>query len=494
MDFLILIIGIFVVLQWFPLTTKTPFDKYADGAVLYLFGWILISFFLGRYIPLHTLKYKDATLKLIYTTLLIFIVLWAVSSSIYDGYYSVYVIFTYTTVVYIIYSVFYLLYFILLYAVEYEEPGTATTAVIRENANLIPARPLDEGSYNELIETICTYSGKKCCEEISKNFDLRSGNVYVNFSSNYFDIKAKQNYKYKVIINLEKLNNIRGINKMFQVINQKLPDEGILFCCFESKSTRKRNIFRKLPFGINYIYYFFNYIYRRIIPKIVLTRRLYYDITNGKNRIISKAEVLGRMYFCGFEVIKEKKIGQLIYVYARRIKQPEPVVKKSYGPLIKLKRLGKNGVVFDVYKMRTMHPYSEYLQAYIYDRYHLQEGGKFNNDIRINTIGRFMRRYFLDEIPMLINLLKGEMKIVGVRPLSNHYFNLYSAELQEKRLKSKPGLMPPFYVDMPKTLDEVQASEMKYLNLCEKNGTFITDIRYFFIILKNILVNKARSA
>lgn len=492
MDFLILIIGIFVVLQWFPLTTKTPFDKYADGAMVYFIGWIIISFFLGRYIPLHTLKYKDATLKLIYATLLIFIVLSVVSTLIYNGYYSVYVIFTYTTVIYIIYSVFNLFYFILLYAVEYEEPDTTTE--IRVNANLIPARPLDEGSYTDLVDTICTYSGRKCCEEITKNFNLRSGNVYVNFSSNYFDIKAKQNYKYSAIINLEKLNNIRGINKMFQVINQKLPDEGIMVCCFESKSTRKRNIFRKWPVGINYIYYSFNYIYRRIIPKIVITRRLYYDITNGKNRILSKAEVLGRIYFCGFEVIKEKKIGQLTYVYARRIKQPEPVVKKSYGPLIKLKRLGKNGMVFDVYKMRTMHPYSEYLQAYIYDRYHLQNGGKFNNDIRINTMGRFMRKYFLDEIPMLINFVKGEMKIVGVRPLSNHYFSLYSTELQKKRLKAKPGLLPPFYADMPNTLDEIQASEMKYLNDCEKNGTFITDIRYFFTILKNILVHKARSA
>jgi len=221
---------------------------------------------------------------------------------------------------------------------------------------------------------------------------------------------------------------------------------------------------------------------------------LYYDITHGKNRILSKAEVMGRLYFSGFEVINDCKVGSLTYVFARRVKQPEPIVNKSYGPLIKLKRLGKNGKVFDVYKMRTMHPYSEYLQAYIYDHYNLQKGGKFNNDIRINTLGGIMRKYFLDEIPMLLNLIRGEMKIVGVRPISNHYFSLYSAELQEKRLKTKPGLLPPFYADMPETMEEIQNSEMKYLIECEKNGTFVTDVKYLRKIIKNIIINKARSA
>jgi lipopolysaccharide/colanic/teichoic acid biosynthesis glycosyltransferase len=124
----------------------------------------------------------------------------------------------------------------------------------------------------------------------------------------------------------------------------------------------------------------------------------------------------------------------------------------------------------------------------------LQKGGKFNNDIRINTLGGIMRKYFLDEIPMLLNLIRGEMKIVGVRPISNHYFSLYSAELQEKRLKTKPGLLPPFYADMPETMEEIQNSEMKYLIECEKNGTFVTDVKYLRKIIKNIIINKARSA
>jgi lipopolysaccharide/colanic/teichoic acid biosynthesis glycosyltransferase len=151
------------------------------------------------------------------------------------------------------------------------------------------------------------------------------------------------------------------------------------------------------------------------------------------------------------------------------------------------------GKPIKVYKMRTMHPYSEYLQAYIHDKNNLKAGGKFYKDIRITSIGHIMRKYWIDELPMFLNLFKGEMKLVGVRPLSVHYFNLYSKELQEKRIKHKPGLLPPFYADLPQTLDEIQESEMKYLLACEEKGVFITDIRYLFLIIKNIVFNKARS-
>jgi lipopolysaccharide/colanic/teichoic acid biosynthesis glycosyltransferase len=105
-----------------------------------------------------------------------------------------------------------------------------------------------------------------------------------------------------------------------------------------------------------------------------------------------------------------------------------------------------------------------------------------------------MRKYWLDELPMLINLARGNMKLVGVRPLSAQYFSLYSKELQELRTKFKPGLLPPFYADMPKTLEEIEKSEMNYLLLCTKNGTFLTDIKYFFLIIRNILFRSARSA
>jgi lipopolysaccharide/colanic/teichoic acid biosynthesis glycosyltransferase len=164
----------------------------------------------------------------------------------------------------------------------------------------------------------------------------------------------------------------------------------------------------------------------------------------------------------------------------------------TYSPVIKLKRIGKGGKIIAVYKMRTMHPYSEFLQDFIYKNNKLSEGGKFKDDFRISGWGHLMRKLWIDELPMIINLLKGDLKIVGVRPLSLHYFNLYPQEIQKKRTKYRPGLLPPFYADMPKTLDEIVVSESKYLDQYEK-AHFITDFKYFWKVLWNIIVKRARS-
>jgi lipopolysaccharide/colanic/teichoic acid biosynthesis glycosyltransferase len=109
-------------------------------------------------------------------------------------------------------------------------------------------------------------------------------------------------------------------------------------------------------------------------------------------------------------------------------------------------------------------------------------------------MGKFMRRYWIDEFPMFINLIRGEMKLVGVRPLSKQYYELYEPVLQQKRIRFKPGLLPPFYADLPETLEEIQESELRYLRACEKNGEFLTDMSYIVKILKNILIHRAKSA
>ena len=139
-----------------------------------------------------------------------------------------------------------------------------------------------------------------------------------------------------------------------------------------------------------------------------------------------------------------------------------------------------------------MYPFAEYLQDYMYQMHELKDGGKFDHDFRVSTMGKIMRRLWIDELPMLYNLLKRNMKLVGVRPLSRQYFNLYNKELQDKRIKHKPGLIPPFYYDLPKTLEEIQQSEMKYLEAYEKSP-FRTDWKYFWKAIFNIVIKQARS-
>jgi len=94
---------------------------------------------------------------------------------------------------------------------------------------------------------------------------------------------------------------------------------------------------------------------------------------------------------------------------------------------------------------------------------------------------------------MLWNFLKGEIKLVGVRPLSYAKFYQYPPDLQKLRISSKPGLIPPFYKDLPKNFDELVESEKRYLLAYQKNP-IKTDIKYLFYSLYNILIKQARSA
>lgn len=249
---------------------------------------------------------------------------------------------------------------------------------------------------------------------------------------------------------------------------------------------------RQNPVVINRILFFMDYCWHRVIPKLPFTKEFYYWVTKGKTRALTRVEVLGRLYRAGFDVLHEEIMHGEFYVIAAKVKEPIRDDRPSNGVLIRLKRVGKNGKFIGVYKFRTMHAYSEYLQPYIYKQEGLCSGGKIAGDYRVNAIGRFLRKTWLDELPMLLNWAKGDLKLVGVRPLSNHYFSLYSEELRELRIKAKPGLVPPFYADMPVTLAEIQESERRYLELYFKSP-FLTDWRYFWKAFRNIVFRGKRS-
>jgi hypothetical protein len=307
-----------------------------------------------------------------------------------------------------------------------------------------------------------------------------------------FNVKSVPSDVFNVIVNLKPINDIKRVNKFIEAVNSKLPVGGLYVDCVITNEIKKRRILKMYPPVFNYIIYFFYYIFKRLFPKLPVLKKFYFFMTNGYDRALSKAEAFGRLYSCGFEVLAEDSGKDSLFFVSRKVTEPLFDMNPTYGALISLKRIGKNGKLINVYKFRTMHPYSEYLQEYIFANNQLQEGGKFREDYRISTAGRLMRKLWIDELPMLINLLRGDLKLVGVRPLSRHYFSLYSEELKEKRIKYKPGLVPPFYADMPKTLDEIMDSESRYLDAYAKNP-LITDFRYFWKAFSNIVFRRARS-
>jgi len=307
-----------------------------------------------------------------------------------------------------------------------------------------------------------------------------------------FNITSLLKEKYDYIINLHKINDIKRLDIFLDAVNSKLEMEGYFFCCVETKDQRKHRLLKKYPPLLNYIYYFFDFIVKRILPKLKFTRGLYFFLTRGENAVLSRAEMLGRLSRAGFRIKQESFIGNLLCIEARKTNEPMGLNENIYGPVIALPRVGKDGKMIKVYKLRTMHPYSEYIQYYVYQLHDLRNGGKFNNDFRITSWGAICRKIFLDELPMLMNFFQGNMKIFGVRPLSKQYFELYRKDVQERRIKYKPGLIPPFYADMPADLDAIQASELKYLDSFDKHP-FFTDFRYFWKSIWNILFRKARS-
>ena len=139
-----------------------------------------------------------------------------------------------------------------------------------------------------------------------------------------------------------------------------------------------------------------------------------------------------------------------------------------------------------------MYPYSEFIQKDVFEENNLDASGKFLNDFRITSWGRILRKYFIDEIPQLYNWLRSDINLVGVRAISKHYYNLYPKDLQELRINFKPGLIPPYYADMPTTFDEIVESEVRYLQK-KKEKPIITNMIYFVKALINIIFSGARS-
>ncbi len=96
-------------------------------------------------------------------------------------------------------------------------------------------------------------------------------------------------------------------------------------------------------------------------------------------------------------------------------------------------RVGKDGRLFNIIKFRTMHANAEFQTGSVWTK---------KNDSRVTTIGRFLRKTHIDELPQLINVLKGDMGIIGPRPERPHFVDMLNDEIHgyTKRLAVKPGI------------------------------------------------------
>src|SRR5690625_373051 len=153
----------------------------------------------------------------------------------------------------------------------------------------------------------------------------------------------------------------------------------------------------------------------------------------------------------------------------------------SPGPVFFLQdRPGLNKKIFKVYKFRTMRPGSEKM---------VKGQEVMKNDERITTVGKFLRRTKLDEIPQIINVLKGEMSLVGPRPERIASLEDYDDEIS-KRLNMKPGMT-----------GLAQVSGNIYLSLKDRykfdvyyveNFSFLLDLKIIFRTIGVVLLGEDR--
>jgi lipopolysaccharide/colanic/teichoic acid biosynthesis glycosyltransferase len=145
------------------------------------------------------------------------------------------------------------------------------------------------------------------------------------------------------------------------------------------------------------------------------------------------------------------------------------VVKlSSTGPVFfRQDRVGLNKKIFEMVKFRTMVADASTRQSELED---LNEASgpvfKIGNDPRITRVGRFLRRTSIDELPQLINVLRGEMSLVGPRPLPVRDYEGFSEDWHRRRFSVRPGISGLWQVAGRSNLpfDEWMELDLKYIN------------------------------
>ncbi len=160
---------------------------------------------------------------------------------------------------------------------------------------------------------------------------------------------------------------------------------------------------------------------------------------------------------------------------------------ESKGPVFFVhKRIGKNGKEIGMYKFRTMVPNAEELiKSFTPEQMkEFKENFKLENDPRITKVGKILRKTSLDELPQLINILKGELSIIGPRPVIGEELEKYG-ENKEKFLSVTPGLTGYWAANgrSNTSYDERMKMELYYID----NMSWKMDIKVFFKTIISVL-------
>ena len=165
------------------------------------------------------------------------------------------------------------------------------------------------------------------------------------------------------------------------------------------------------------------------------------------------------------------------------------ILNKDYSSIFFThKRIGKNGKEFKMYKFRTMVPNAEeLLKEMLKNKKYLNEWKeyhKFENDPRITKVGKIFRKLSLDELPQFINILIGDMSLIGPRPLIQEEVDDYKKK-KKILLSIKPGLTGWWACHGRSCTSNKKRQDLELYYV--KNCSFILDIKTFFLTIVKVL-------
>ena len=148
---------------------------------------------------------------------------------------------------------------------------------------------------------------------------------------------------------------------------------------------------------------------------------------------------------------------------------------KGAGAFFFQERPGKDGKIFKVVKFKSMTDERD------------QEGKLLPNEKRLTSVGKFVRKTSIDELPQLWNVLKGDMSLIGPRPLLPRYLALYTPE-QARRHEVRPGITGWAQVNGRNNIS--WTDKFKYDVWYVDNYSFLLDIKILFRTIKNVILKK----